>query len=249
MAPVIQADNISLVIGGLAILESVSLSVEPAESVTIVGPNGAGKSLLLRVLLGLMPATTGTVTRQPGLRIGYLPQTLFPDPILPMNVSRFISIGSRTGSAQSLKMLEEVGIEHLVDRPIHDLSGGELRRAMLARALLREPEILVLDEPVQGVDLTGQVELYERISRARSSRGCAVLMVSHDLHLVMASTDRVICLNRHICCQGAPESVRGHAEYQALFGPEVSSLAVYTHHHDHAHGAEGEVVPLDQAQP
>ncbi len=249
MAPVIQAHNVSLVIGGQAILESVSLSVAPGESVTIVGPNGAGKSMLLRVLLGLMPATTGTVTRRPGLRIGYLPQTLVPDPILPMNVHRFISIGSRTGSAQRGQMLEEVGIEHLADRPIHDLSGGELRRAMLARALLREPEILVLDEPVQGVDLTGQVELYERIARAGSSRGCAVLMVSHDLHLVMAATDRVICLNRHVCCEGAPESVRGHAEYQALFGPEVTGLAVYTHHHDHVHGAEGEVVPLDHAQP
>lgn len=249
MAPLLSASEVSLVIGELTILESVSLSVAQGESVTIVGPNGAGKSMLLRVLLGLVPATTGTVTRRPRLRIGYLPQTLVPDPILPMNVGRFIRIGSGAAADQGHQMLAEMGIEHLVSRPIHDLSGGELRRAMLARALLRQPELLVLDEPVQGVDLAGQVELYERIAQAGAARGRAVLMVSHDLHLVMAATDRVICLNRHVCCEGEPESVRGHAEYQALFGPEVTGLAVYTHHHDHLHGAEGEVVPLEGVQP
>ena len=242
---IIRAENVSLVMAGEPILSAINLAVAPGESVTVVGPNGAGKTMLLRVLMGLIPATTGVVTRRPGLRVGYLPQSLVPDPILPMDVRRFIGVGSGTSSSRRAEALAEVGIGGLSHRPIHELSGGEMRRAMLARALLREPDVLVLDEPVQGVDLAGQVELYGRIARAREISGCAVLMVSHDLNLVMAATDRVICLNRHVCCEGAPESVRGHAEFRKLFGDQAEGLAVYTHHHDHAHDAAGEVVPLE----
>ena len=243
--PVLRAEDVSLVLGGETILDSVNFSVAAGESVTLVGPNGAGKTMLLRVLLGLIPATTGVVTRRPGLRVGYLPQAMVPDPILPMDVRRFVGIGAKEDAAGRAAALDIVGIGHLARRQVHDLSGGEMRRAMLARALLRRPDLMVLDEPVQGVDLAGQVELYHRIALAKAAQGCAVLMVSHDLRLVMAATDRVICLNRHVCCQGKPESVRGHPEYRALFGDEVESLAVYTHHHDHVHGASGEVVPLE----
>ena len=242
---IIRAENVSLVIAGETILSAINLAVAAGESVTLVGPNGAGKTMLLRVLMGLAPATTGVVTRRPGLRVGYLPQFLVPDPILPMDVRRFIGVGSATSPSRRAEALAEVGIGALSHRPIHELSGGEMRRAMLARALLREPDVLVLDEPVQGVDLAGQVELYGRIALAREKSGCAVLMVSHDLNMVMAATDRVICLNRHVCCEGAPESVRGHAEYRALFGDAADDLAVYTHRHDHSHGAAGEVVPLE----
>ncbi|MBT3395617.1 MAG: metal ABC transporter ATP-binding protein [Alphaproteobacteria bacterium] len=245
--PILGAENVSLVLGDHSILSGVDLAVAPGESVTLVGPNGAGKTMLLRVLMGLVPPTSGVVTRKPGLRVGYLPQTMIADATLPMDVQRFVAIGTSASKARRSKALEDVGLGALSRRPIHDLSGGEMRRAMLARALLRDPDILVLDEPVQGVDLPGQVELYDRIAKAKSDRGCAVLMVSHDLNLVMAATDRVICLNHHICCEGAPDSVRDHAEYRALFGDEVDGLAVYTHHHDHAHGADGEVVPIDQA--
>jgi zinc transport system ATP-binding protein len=245
--PILRADNISLVLGSKAILSGVDFAVEPQENVTLVGPNGAGKTMLLRVLMGLVAPTSGVVTRRSGLRVGYLPQVLVPDPTLPMDVRRFVGIGSDASQSRRSQALDEVGIGDLSHRPIHELSGGEMRRAMLARALLRDPEILVLDEPAQGVDLAGQLELYERISRAKTDQGSAVLMVSHDLNLVMVATDRVICLNHHVCCEGAPDSVRGNAEFRALFGDDVEGLAVYTHHHDHAHGADGEVVPLEQA--
>ncbi len=244
---VLRAENVSLVLGAQSILSGVDLAVAPGESVTLVGPNGAGKTMLLRVLMGLVAPTSGVVARRSGLRVGYLPQTLAPDPILPMDVRRFVGIGSDASQSRRSQALDEVGIGDLSRRPLHELSGGEMRRAMLARALLRDPEILVMDEPVQGVDLAGQVELYDRIAKVKTDNGSAVLMVSHDLNLVMAATDRVICLNHHVCCEGAPESVRGNAEYRALFGDDVESLAVYTHHHDHAHRADGEVVPLEQA--
>lgn len=242
---VLRAENLSLILGSKHILSGVDLAVASGESVTLVGPNGAGKTILLRVLMGLVVPTFGVVTRRPGLRVGYLPQTLVPDPILPMDVRRFVGIGSDASQSRRSEALNDVGIENLSRLPVHELSGGEVRRAMLARALLRDPEILVLDEPVQGVDFAGQMELYERIAKAKADQGCAVLMVSHDLNLVMAATDRVICLNHHVCCQGTPESVRGHAEYQALFGNDVESLAVYTHHHDHVHGTSGKVVPFE----
>jgi len=246
---ILRAENVSLILGAQSILSGVDLAVAPGESVTLVGPNGAGKTMLLRVLMGLVAPTSGVVTRRSGLRVGYSPQTLAPDPILPMDLRRFVGIGSDASQSHRSQALDEVGIGDLSHRPIHELSGGEMRRAMLARALLRDPEILVLDEPVQGVDLAGQVELYERISRAKTDQGSAVLMVSHDLNLVMVATDRVICLNHHVCCEGAPDSVRGNAEFRALFGDDVEGLAVYTHHHDHAHGADGEVVPLKTGRP
>ena len=204
--------------------------------------------MLLRVLLGLVAPTSGTVTRRPGLRVGYLPQVIAPDPILPMDILRFVGVGNRARVDRRLRGLEEVGIGHLAGRPVHELSGGELRRAMLARALLREPEILVLDEPVQGVDVGGQLDLYRRITRVGAARRYAVLMVSHELCLVMAATDRVVCLNRHVCCEGAPESVQGHPEYRAMFGAGAEGLAVYTHSHDHVHGPSGQVVPPEAGE-
>jgi zinc transport system ATP-binding protein len=182
--------------------------------------------------------------------IGYVPQRLQLDPVMPLTVERFLTIGL-TASASALDgALAEVRATHLRRAPMHELSGGEFQRALLARALLRRPDLLILDEPGQGLDFSGQIELYALIEQIRDRRGCGVLLVSHDLHIVMAATDRVVCLNRHVCCSGQPEAVSRHPEYMALFGPRAAaSLAVYSHEHDHAHDLAGEVVPQDASAP
>ena len=236
------------------IIESVDLEVVSGEIVTLIGPNGAGKTTLVRAALGLLAPSAGTVQRRPGLRIGYMPQNMSIDATLPLSVRRFLSLGGAAPTARLRSALAEVGAETLVDRAIDQLSGGEWRRVQLARALLRQPDLLVLDEPMQGVDVGGQRELYGLLAAIRDRSQVGILVVSHDLHLVMAATDKVICINRHVCCAGHPAAVAQHPEYLALFGPrESDALAVYRHSHDHAHDAHGAIVPLrddhDQRTP
>jgi zinc transport system ATP-binding protein len=232
--------------GGHEVLSQVDLTVNAGKIITVVGPNGAGKTTLLRAAMGLLRGAEGSVRRRPGLTIGYVPQSLMIDPVLPLNVRRFLSLGVKAAKGGRAALMAQVDVPHLIDRPMSALSGGELRRVLLARALLREPDLLVLDEPVQGVDVGGQVEIYELIARLRDRHGFGVLMVSHDLHLVMAATDHVVCLNRHVCCDGAPEAVQRHPEYMALFGDRVAlGFALYAHHHDHDHDAHGNVVQKD----
>jgi zinc transport system ATP-binding protein len=245
--PLIRAQGIDRRFGGRPVLSGVSLAVHPAEIVTLIGPNGAGKTTLLRILLGLMPPDGGTVERRRDLRIGYMPQRIAIDELLPLPVRRFLELGRPADRGAIAAALDEVKAAHVIDSPIQAISGGELRRVLLARALLRDPELLVLDEPVQGVDVIGQGDLFRLILAIRDRRGCGVLMVSHDLHLVMAATDTVLCLNRHVCCTGRPETVSRHPEYIALFGArDADALALYTHHHDHVHDAEGRVVHLHE---
>jgi len=231
--------------GTRRILDGIDIVVAPGEIVTLIGPNGAGKTTLVRVLLGLQKPDAGSLRRRAGLRLGYLPQRLAVDPSLPITVRRFLELTVTRGVAVEA-LLDEVGAARAVSQQLSQLSGGELQRVLLARALGRRPELLVLDEPVQGVDFAGQIELFKLIARLRDERGCGILMVSHDLHLVMSATDRVLCLNQHLCCSGAPEAVSRHPEYLRLFGPRAAAeLAVYTHHHDHSHGPAGEVVPAE----
>ena len=238
----IRGHAISKSFDGRAVLDGVDLAVASREIVTVIGPNGAGKSMLLRILLGLVKPDRGTVIRRAAVRIGYMPQKLVVDPTLPLPVRRFLELGSPSDPAAIHAALDEVGARHVVDSPIQSVSGGEFQRVLLARALLRNPDLLVLDEPVQGVDVGGQEELFRLIRRIRDSHGCGVLMVSHDLHLVMAATDTVVCLNRHVCCTGRPETVRGDPAYLALFGATAASaIAVYAHHHDHEHDDSGRV--------
>lgn len=238
----IRLDGIGVSFAGQSVLQDVQLSVRPGEIVTLIGPNGAGKTTLVRAVLGLLKADTGSVWRKPGLRIGYMPQKLHVDATLPLSVWRFLRLVPRVKRADAEAALAEVGADQVIDSPLQSISGGELQRVLLARALLREPELLVLDEPVQGVDVAGQAELYRLITRLRDRHGCGVLMVSHDLHLVMSTTDQVVCLNRHVCCSGHPEQVSFDPAFVELFGQDAKSLAVYHHHHDHAHDLHGAVV-------
>ncbi len=241
-APLIRVERVCFAAGQVEILHEIDLAIAPGELVTLIGPNGAGKTTLVRLVLGLIAPTRGRVRRRPGMVVGYVPQKLSIDPGLPITVRRLLSLarGSRGGDIATA--LAEVGAARLIDRPVQSLSGGETQRVLLARALLRHPDLMVLDEPVRGVDVGGQAELYALIADLRRRHGCAVLLVSHDLHLVMAATDRVVCLNHHVCCEGHPETVSAHPEYRALLGPLAGDLAVYTHHHDHEHGLAGEVV-------
>lgn len=234
--PLVRVEDACLRLAGKEILCGVSLGVCRGEIVTIIGPNGGGKTTLLRIMLGLLEPDQGRVTRTPGLKIGYMPQRISFDPVLPLNVRRFLTLATPQPEAALRKVLAEVGAADLFNSPMQNLSGGELQRVLMARALLREPDLLALDEPAQGVDVHGQVELFGLISRISHERGCAVVMVSHDLHLVMAATDRVLCLNRHICCTGTPGSVRANPAFIELFSPQaLGNLAIYSHQHDHHH--------------
>jgi zinc transport system ATP-binding protein len=241
-AALIRLAGVGVSFAGQSVLQDVQLSVQPGEIVTLIGPNGAGKTTLVRAVLGLLKPTAGSVWRKPRLRIGYMPQKLHVDPTLPLSVLRFLRLVPGVKRAAAAAALAEVGAEQVIDSPLQSISGGELQRVLLARALLREPELLVLDEPVQGVDVAGQAELYRLITRLRDRHGCGVLMVSHDLHLVMSTTDQVVCLNRHVCCSGHPEQVSSDPAFVELFGQDAKSLAIYHHHHDHEHDLHGAVV-------
>lgn len=217
-------------------LRDVSLSVDAGEIVTVIGPNGSGKSTLLRALLGMVPVAGGRVWRQPRLRIGYVPQRLTIDASLPLAVRRFLSLPHRVPFAQAQHALGRVGMEECAQLQMATLSGGQMQRVLLARALLSRPQLLVLDEPTQGLDAPGEAGFYRLIAELRAELGCAVIMVSHDLHVVMAASDRVICLNRHICCEGTPQAVSSAPQYHALFGGAAAgTLALYRHEHDHSH--------------
>lgn len=237
----IQADAISVRQGGREVLHSVDLTVAPGEIVTIVGPNGSGKTTLLRAMLGAVPLSGGEVRRKPGLRIGYVPQKLHLDPTLPMSVRRFLSLPRRVGNDVAQDALARAGVGDLGPRMLSELSGGQLQRVLLARALIGSPDVLMLDEPTTGLDQPGQARFYQLLEQLAHAQGCAVLMVSHELHVVMSASDRVICLNGHVCCQGTPEHVSSAPAYRELFGTGTGgALALYRHHHTDSCGHSAE---------
>ena len=235
-APLVALRAATIRLAGQTILQDVTLSIAAGEIVTIVGPNGSGKSTLLRTIIGALRPTTGQVKTQPGLRIGYVPQKLIIDPSLPLTVRRFLSLPNRVDDTRAHEALERAGVATLADRQMTTLSGGQFQRVLLARALLSRPQLLVLDEATQGLDQPGSAAFYRQIEAIRADLGCAVLMVSHELHVVMAASDRVICLNGHVCCEGRPEHVASAPEYRALFGTGTKgALALYRHEHSHSH--------------
>ena len=245
----ILLQGISFHRNGYGILENVDLSVEKGQIVTLVGPNGAGKSSLVKIALGLTKPDQGTITTCPELTIGYVPQSVNLDHSLPVSVKRFLELSGVTDNRLLDQTLELVGTNKLAEKALHEISGGELRRVLLARALLKSPDLLILDEPTSGVDISGQANLYTLIQSIRDRYQCGVLLVSHNLHIVMAATDRVVCLNRHLCCSGAPEDVQNHPEYLSLFGHhESTALGIYKHDHDHEHDLHGDIYDKDNSQ-
>lgn len=244
------AENLVVRYGGRAVLDRVSIDVRRREVVSLIGPNGAGKTTAVRALLGLIRPDAGTVRHAPGLVVGYVPQRIAPEELLPLTVRRFLAMAGRRASADAAAILDEVGVAAVMERQLSSLSGGEYRRVLLARALLRDPDLLVLDEPVQQVDFAGQLAMHRLIARLRDRRGCGVLVISHDLHLVLSATDRVVCINGHVCCAGEPDAVSRHPEYVSLFGPQAAAaLAVYTHHHDHSHDLPAALAGTDESTP
>lgn len=242
----VRLENAGVQRAGRWLVRAIDLEVERGEIVTLIGPNGSGKSTTARMALGVVAPSEGAAWRAQGLRVGYVPQKVAIDWTLPLTVDRFLTLTNTLSRAEKAAALDSTGIAHLAQAEVRNLSGGEFQRALLARAIARRPDLLVLDEPVQGVDFNGEIALYELIAGIRSRLHCGVLLISHDLHVVMAATDRVVCLNGHICCHGTPQVVAESAEYRQLFGARgAAQLAVYQHHHDHTHLPDGRVRHAD----
>lgn len=228
----IELKDVSVRYDQRAILHKVSLSIKAGEIVSLIGPNGAGKTTLVKVVLGLVKPTAGSVTRASQICVGYMPQRLVISPLLPLTVRTFLACVTDDKVAIAT-WLARLRIEHLANQPLQSLSGGEWQRVLLARSLIRKPTFLVLDEPAQSIDIAGQSEIYQLLAQIRDEFGCAILLVSHDLHYVMQATDRVICFNHHICCHGSPSAI----------AQDPAFLALYTHRHDHSHGTAGDILP------
>ncbi|TCD16735.1 metal ABC transporter ATP-binding protein [Oricola cellulosilytica] len=244
--PLVSLDNAGIRRDGRWLVRGVDLSVRPGEIVTLIGPNGSGKSTTAKLALGILKPDHGIARRRDGLRVGYVPQKLSVDWTLPLSVERFLRLIARVARDDIEAAVARTGIGHLRRAEVRNLSGGEFQRVMLARAIARRPDLLVLDEPVQGVDFSSEIALYELIGRLRDELRCGVLLISHDLHVVMAATDRVICLNGHVCCEGTPTAVASSDAYKQLFGArDGPALAVYEHQHDHTHLPDGRVRHAD----
>ncbi|MFT3732238.1 MAG: metal ABC transporter ATP-binding protein [Hyphomicrobium sp.] len=241
----ISARGLSMMRGDREVLSNVDLDVRPGEIVTLIGPNGAGKTTLVRLLLGIEKPTHGRVTKPATTRVGYVPQRFDVDSAIPMTVASFLALGADAMPKAIKEALQEAGAAKTFNQQLAKLSGGETQRVLIARALLRRPNLLILDEPASGVDFSGEADLYDLIGRLRDNHNLGVLLISHDLHVVMARSNRVICLNGHVCCSGKPEDVSQHASYARIFGPHAATaLGVYRHHHDHEHDLTGETKPL-----
>ena len=239
----VRARGIGVNFGARQVLHNVDLEIKRSRIVTLIGPNGAGKTTLVRVILGRLQPDSGEVWKIPGLTIGYMPQRLHIEPTLPITVLRFLQLTGILQREPIEALLESLQIAHLAKHQIRKISGGEMQRVLLARALLRKPALLILDEPAQGVDVSGQAELYQLIDQIAEQQSCGILMISHDLHLVMSTTDEVVCLNNHICCHGKPEQVSNDPAYHSLFGKrEAENIAIYTHKHNHSHDIDGRII-------
>ncbi|MDC1046243.1 metal ABC transporter ATP-binding protein [Candidatus Pseudothioglobus singularis] len=232
----ITLNNISLSHNGKNVLDDVSFKLHEGEFITLIGPNGAGKSSLIKVLLGVIKQDSGDITYTDNIRLGYTPQTFSANPFIPISVKDFLTLNQKLDSGFMLKTFELTGIKDLLKSPLKNLSGGELQKVLLTRALLNKPNVLILDEPAQNLDVDGQMQLYKLIQDIHQQQNCAVLMVSHDLHRVMKESTQVLCLYHHICCEGLPESILKDEKFNDLFADQINDLmATYEHHHNHHH--------------
>ena len=235
----IKISSLDVKYGYKTVLKNINLTLGAREIVTIVGPNGSGKTTLFKAIIGAIPISKGKIYTKPNLRIGYVPQYLKIDQTLPITVERFLKLAHKNFNRSLDKIEALLGSKDLLNIQVNNLSGGQMQRVLLARALINNPEILLLDEPTRGLDQPGVASFYRKIENIRNSTNCAILMISHDLHVVMSSSNKVICVNGHICCEGAPESVATSPEYKALFGSDVDgTFALYRHHHDHKHDSK-----------
>ena len=235
----IEISKLEVKYGSKKVLQNINLSLIANEILTIVGPNGSGKTTLFKAIIGSVPLSKGKISIKPNLRIGYVPQQLKVDQTLPITVERFLKLATRNNNDIE-KMIAFFGSENIFREQINSLSGGQMQRVLLARALVNKPEILLLDEATRGLDQPGIAAFYRKIENISKETNCAILMISHDLHVVMSASDRVICINGHICCQGTPENVATSPEYQTLFGSNIDgSFALYRHKHDHNHDVMG----------
>ncbi|TLX14325.1 metal ABC transporter ATP-binding protein [Rhizobium sp. MHM7A] len=242
----VSLENVGVLRDGRWLVRGVDFSVSRGEIVTLIGPNGSGKSTSAKTAIGVLRPDEGRVERKAGLKVSYVPQKLAIDWTLPLSVRRLMTLTGPLPERDMQAALEAAGIAHMIGAEVQHLSGGEFQRALMARAIARKPDLLVLDEPVQGVDFSGEIALYDLIKSIRNASGCGILLISHDLHVVMAETDTVICLNGHVCCRGTPEAVSRSPEYVRLFGSRAAqTLAVYSHHHDHTHLPDGRVLHAD----
>ena len=232
----IKISSLDVKYGYKTVLKNMNLTLDAGEIVTIVGPNGSGKTSLLKAIIGAVQPADGKIAIKSKLKIGYIPQRLNFDTTLPITVERFMTLTEKVDKSTYKSALETAGVPEILRSQMSSLSGGQFQRVLLARALLGAPEILILDEATQGLDQPGSAAFYRQIEQVRQNTGCAVLMISHDLHVVMSASDRVICLNGHVCCEGTPSAVVSAPEYQELFGAGTEgALALYRHDHDHVH--------------
>ena len=237
----VKLDNVGISINDKWLVKGVSLQVEKNKIVTLIGPNGSGKSTTAKIALGIYKKIQGKVEKYTK-KVGYVPQKISIDWTLPLRVKDFMTLTESLDNETITEALSLTGVIHLKEKKLSDLSGGEFQRVLLARAISKKPELLVLDEPVQGVDFTGEIALYELIKKICDELNCGILLISHDLHTVMTATDHVVCLNGHVCCSGSPIDVAKNNEYKALFGEQASQILTrYEHRHDHIHTEEGEI--------
>ena len=230
MNALISAKNINVIKTGKNILKDVSIDINKNDFITIIGPNGAGKSMLLKCLMGFYKPNSGIIKTKPNLKFGYMPQNLDIIKTIPMKAKSFITIKKKYDKISLKKVISETQIENILDKQLSVLSGGEMQRVLLARSLLNNPEVLILDEPAQNLDVSGQMHFYKLLQIIYSKRGLSILMVSHDLHLVMVSTKQVICLSNHICCYGKPQQITKDPEFLSMFGKDMAEvMAVYQH--------------------
>ncbi len=242
ITPLVTLENAGVRRASRWLVRGVSMAIQPGEIVTLIGPNGSGKSTTAKMSLGILRPTEGTASLQTGARLAYVPQKLAIDWTLPLTVRRLMHLTGKASDSEITQAMSRTGVGHLAEMQVRTLSGGEFQRVLLARAIVRKPDLLVLDEPVQGVDFNGEIAMYELIRQIRDDYNCGIILVSHNLHLVMSATDRVICLNGHVCCSGTPMTVTASSEFKALFGARAASaLAAYEHHHDHTHLPDGRV--------
>ena len=243
----IELKNAGVKRAGKWLVRGISFSLNAGEIVTLIGPNGAGKTTSAKMALGLFDLDEGKAIQKSELRVGYVPQKVSIDWTLPLRVDRFLNLTGSCSKREIAEALAMTGTSHLLNSEVNTLSGGEFQRVLLSRAIAKKPELLVLDEPVQGVDNSGEEAMYNLIETIAKTLNCGVLLISHDLHFVMAATTHVICLNGHICCSGTPKAVSTSSEFRTLYGSKISAnLAIYDHMHDHAHGTDGSIENLEE---